>query len=201
MVGKWGIGLDTVPGASAGWDLARPRFKRLAAESAGYLDPDETLVSPVAICTRGGRAALLAGLGVLGLAVAMLEVIGYRIVETGPLIAALLAAGALALVLAPLGWIMAHKHAVTLTDRRLLVFRWRGIFIGHLRDVFIAMPRSDVSTGLKSRRGWASLRVEFAPATGMAPIRLDFWSVDTQIAQGIHHALATAAADSQGITG
>ena len=115
--------------------------------------------------------------------------------------AVFLAAGALALVLVPLGWIVAHKHAVVLTDRRLLVFRWRGVFVGHLRDVFIAMPRSDVSTGLKSRRGWAGLRVEFAPATGMAPIRLDFWSVDMQIAQGIHHALATAAAEARGITG
>jgi hypothetical protein len=201
VTGKWGIGLDTVTGASVGWDLARPRFKRLAEESSGYLDKGETLVSPVAICTRGGRAALLAGLGVFGLAVAMLEVIGYRIGDTGPVTAVFLAAGALALVLVPLGWIVAHKHAVVLTDRRLLVFRWRGVFVGHLRDVFIAMPRSDVSTGLKSRRGWAGLRVEFAPATEMAPIQLDFWSVDTQIAQGIHHALATAAAEARGITG
>jgi hypothetical protein len=201
VVEKWGIGLDTVTGASVGWDLARPRLKRLAEESSGYLDQGETLVSPVAICTRGGRAALLAGLGVFGLAIAMLEVIGYRIGDAGPVTAAFLAAAALALALVPLGWIVAHKHAVVLTDRRLLVFRWRGMFIGHLRDVFIAMPRSDVSTGFKSRRGWAGLRVEFAPATGMAPIRLDFWSVDTQIAQGIHHALATAAAQAQGITG
>ena len=201
MTGKWGIGFDTVTGTSVGWDLARPRFKRLAEESSGYLDQGETLVSPVAICTRGGRAALLAGLGFFGLAIAMLEVIGNRVAETGPVTAAFLAAGALALVLAPLGWIVAHKHAVVLTDRRLLVFRWSGLFIGHLRDVFIAMPRSDVSTGFKSRRGWAGLRVEFAPATGMAPIRLDFWSVDTQIAQGFHHALATAAADARCITG
>jgi hypothetical protein len=201
VVERWGSGLDTVTGTSVGWDLARPRFKRLAGECSAYLDQGETLVSPVAICTRGGRAALLAGLGVFGLAVAMLEVIGYRIGDTGPVTAAFLAAGALALVLVPLGWIVAHKHAVVLTDRRLLVFRWRGMLIGHLRDVFIAVPRSDVSTGLKSRRGWAGLRVEFAPATGMAPIRLDFWSVDAQVAQGIHHALATATAEARGITG
>ena len=200
MTERWGIGIDTVTGTPVGWDLARPRFNRLAEESSGYLDQGETLVSPVALCTRGGRAALLAGLGVFGLAVAMLEVIGYRIGETGPVMAAFLAAGALALVLVPLGWIVAHKHAVVLTDRRLLVFRWRGVFIGHLRDVCIAMPRSDVSTGCKSLRGWAGLRIEFAPATGMAPIRLDFWSVDTQIAKGIHHALATSAAEAQGIT-
>ena len=201
VIEKWGMGIDTVPGTSVGWDLARPRLKRLAEESSGYLDPGETLVSPVAICTRGGRAAVLAGLGVLGLAVAMLEVIGNRLGETGPVTAAFLAASALALVLVPLGWIVAHKHAVVLTDRRLLVFRWSGMFIGHLRDVFVAMPRSDVSTGFKSRQGWAGLWIEFAPATGMAPIRLDFWSVDTQIAQGIHHALAAAAAEAQGITG
>jgi hypothetical protein len=90
---------------------------------------------------------------------------------------------------------------VVLTDRRLLVFRWSGVFMGHIRDVFIAMPRGDVSTGFKSRLGWAGLSVEFAPSTGMAPIRLDFWSVDGQIAGGIHHALASAAALAQGITG
>jgi hypothetical protein len=201
VIEKSEIGLDTLTGASAGWDLARPRLKRLAEESAGYLNQGETLVSPVALCTRGGRAVLLAGLGVCGLAAAILEVIGYRIGATGPVTAGFLAAGALALVLVPLGWIVAHKHAVVLTDRRLLVFGWRGVLIGHLRDVFIAMPRGDVSTNFKSRRGWAGLRVEFAPATGMAPLRLDFWSVDTQIAQGIHHALATAAAEAQGITG
>jgi hypothetical protein len=72
--------------------------------------------------------------------------------------------------------------------------------MGHIRDVFIAMPRRDVSTGFKSRLGWAGLSVEFAPSTGMAPIRLDFWSVDGQIAEGIHHVLADAAARAQGIT-
>jgi hypothetical protein len=198
---KPGIGTDTVTGASVGWDLARPRLKRLAGESSAYLDEGETLVSPVAICTRGGRAALLAGLGVFALAVAVLEVIGNRIGESGPVTGAFIAVGALALVLVLLGWVVAHKHAVVLTDRRLLVFRWSGVFMGHIRDVFIAMPRGDVSTGFKSRLGWAGLSVEFAPSTGMAPIRLDFWSVDGQIAGGIHHALASAAARAQGITG
>jgi hypothetical protein len=202
VAGKWGIGVDTVTGTSIGRDLARPRLKRLAEETSGYLDQGETLVSPVAIGTRGGRAALLAGLGVLALAVAVLEVIGNRIGESGPVTGAVIAAGALALVLVLLGWVVAHKHAVVLTDRRLLVLRWRGMVIGHLRGVFIAVPRSDVATGFTSRLGWAGLRVEFAPATGMAPIRLDFWSVvDGQIARGIHHALASAAARAQGITG
>ena len=113
----------------------------------------------------------------------------------------MIVAGALALVLVPLGWVVAHKHAVVLTDRLLLVFRWSGIFIGHLREVFIATQRSDVSTTFKARHGWAGLSVTFAPATGMAPIRLDFWSIDSQIAGGIHHALASAAARAQGITG
>ena len=64
---------------------------------------------------------------------------------------------------------------MVLTDRRLLVFRWRGLVIGHLRGVFVAVPRSDVSTGFTSRLGLARLRVEVAPATGMAPLWLDFW--------------------------
>lgn len=81
-----------------------------------------------------------------------------------------------------LGWVVARKHAVVLTDRRLLVFGWRGMVMGHLRGVFVAVPRSDVSTGFTCRLGLASLRVEFAPATGGAPIRLGFWSMDSQIA-------------------
>ena len=197
MAGKWEIST----GASVGWDLARPRFKRLSEESSGYLAEGETLESPVAVCTRGGRVALLAGLGVFALAVAIMEIIGQRIGDPGLVTAALIVAGALALVLVPLGWMVAHKHAMVLTDRRLLVFRWSGIFIGHLREVFIAVPRSDVSTEFRARHGWAGLSVTFAPATGMAPIQLDFWSIDGQIAGGIHHALATAAAQAQGITG
>ena len=114
-------------------------------------------MSPGAICIRGGRATLLAGLGVFALAVAVLEVIGNRIGESGLVTGAFIAAGALALVLVPLGWVVAHKHAVALTDRRLLVFRWSGVLSGHLRDVCIAVPRSDVSTGFKSRLGWAGL--------------------------------------------
>ena len=147
------------------------------------------------------RAALVAGLGVFGLAVALLEVAGTRIGEPMLVTGLFLAAAAVAVVLVALGWVVAHKHGMVLTDRRLLVFGWRGLVIGHLRGVFIAVPRSDVSTGFTSQLGLASLRVEFAPATGMAPIRLDFWSVDRQIAWGIHHALATAAAQAQGITG
>jgi len=100
-----------------------------------------------------------------------------------------------------LGFIVAHKYAVVLTDRRLLVFRWSGMFMGHIRDIFIAAARSDVSSDFNSRLGWGGLNVEFAPATGMSPIRLDFWSVDRQIAWSIHHALATAATREQGITG
>jgi hypothetical protein len=141
------------------------------------------------------------GLGVFVLAVAMVEVIGNRIGESGPVTAAFAAGGALAVVLVSLGWIVAHKHAVVLTDRRLLVFRWSGMVIGHIRDVFIAAPRSEVSTDFKKRPGWGGLCVEFAPWAELAPIRLDFWSVDRQIAWGIHHALASAAARAQGTTG
>lgn len=201
VAAKWEIGTGMASGTSAGWDLARPRLKRLAGECSGYLDQGETLVSPVAVGTRGGRAALLAGLGVFGVAVAVLEVIGNRIGGSGLVTGVFLAAAALAVVLVALGWVVAHKHAVVLTDRRLLVFRWRGMVIGHLRGVFVAVPRSDVSTGFKSRRGWGVLRVEFAPTTGMAPVQLDFWSVDAQIVWGIHHALTSAAAQEQGITG
>jgi hypothetical protein len=194
-------GDDLAMGTSVGWDLARPRLKRLAREFSAYLDKGETLLTPVAVCTQGGQTVLMTGLGVFALAAAMVEVISNRIGEPGPVNAAFTAAAALALALVPLGWIVAHKHAVALTDRRLVVFGWSGMLIGHIQDVFIAMPRSEVSTNFKRRLGWGGLRVEFAPWTGMAPIQLDFWSVDAQIACGIHHALADAAAQAQGITG
>jgi len=90
---------------------------------------------------------------------------------------------------------------VVLTDRRLLVFGWSGMVIGHIRDVFMAVPRSEVSTVFNRRLGWGGLTVEFAPWARLVPIRLDLWSVDRQIAWGIHHALASAAARAQGITG
>ncbi len=202
MSQNWRVGsFDTAFGTSIESALARPRLRRLFDESAGHLDEGEKLVTPVAICTRGGRAALWSGLGVFALAFAMLEHAGNRIGESRLVTAGFIAAAALVMVLVPLGWIVPHKHAVVLTDRRLLVFRRSGIFMRHIRDVFIAVPRSDVSTDFKTRLGWGGLNVEFAPATGMAPIRLDFWSVDRQIAWGIHHALASAAARAQGITG
>ncbi len=201
MIEKSAIGTGPAIGMTIGWDLARPRLKRLAGESSRYLDEGEKLVTPVAICTRGGRAVLFTGVGVFGVAMAILELLGNRIGESGAITAAFIASGALALVLVPLSWIVTRRHAVVLTDRRLLVFRRSGMFTGHIRDVFIAMPRSDVSTRFTSRLEWGGLSVEFAPATGMAPIRLDFWAVDRQIASGIHHTLATAAARAQGITG
>ena len=156
------------------------------------------------ICTRGGRAALFSGLGVFALTLAMLEVIGYlgnRIGGSSLVNAAFIAGGALAVVLMLLGFIVGHKYAVVLTDRRLLVFRWSGMFMGHIRDIFIAAARRDVSSDFNSRLGWGGLNIEFAPATGMSPIRLDFWSVDRQIAWSIHHALAAAAIREQRITG
>jgi hypothetical protein len=201
MSQNWRVGFDPAFGTSIGWSLARPRLRRLAEESSGHLDEGERLVTPVAICTQGGRAALFLGLGVLALTLAMLEVIGNRIGGSSLVNAAFIAGGALAVVLVLLGLIVAHKYAVVLTDRRLLVFRWSGMFMGHIRDIFIAAARSDVSSDFKSRLGWGGLNVEFAPATGMSPIRLDFWSVDRQIAWSIHHALATAATREQGITG
>jgi hypothetical protein len=70
-----------------------------------------------------------------------------------------------------------------------------------VRDIFIAAARSDVSSDFNSRLGWGGLNVEFAPATGITPIRLDFWFVDRQIAWNIDHALAAAATREQGITG
>ena len=77
MSQNWRVGFDPASGTSIGWALARPRLRRLAEESSGHLEEGEKLVTPVAICTRGGRAALFSGLGVFALTLAMLEIIGY----------------------------------------------------------------------------------------------------------------------------
>jgi hypothetical protein len=176
MSQNWRVGFDPAFGTSPGWALARPRLRRLAEESSGHLDEGEKLVTPVAICTRGGRAALFSGLGVFALTLAMLEVMGYldnRIGGSSLVNAAFIASGALAAVLMLLGFIVAHKFAVVPTDRRLLVFRWSGMFMGHIRDIFIAAARSDESADLKSRHpyrsrllasvlGWGDLRSDAA---------------------------------------
>jgi hypothetical protein len=173
MSQNWRVGFDPASGTSIGWTLARSRLRRLAEESSGHLDEGEKLVTPVAICTRGGRAALFSGLGVFALTLAPLEVIGNRIGGSSLVNAAFIASGALAAVLMLLGFIVAHKYAVVLTGRRLLVFRWSGMFMGHIRDIFIAAARSDVSADLKSRHpyrsrllasvlGWGDLRSDAA---------------------------------------
>ena len=84
-------------------------------------------MTPVAIYTRGGRAALFSGLGVFALTLVPLEVIGNRIGGSSLVNAAFIASRALAAVLMLPGFIVAHKYAVVLTGRRLLVFRWSGM--------------------------------------------------------------------------
>jgi len=203
-----GPGLDTAIGASIGGALVRPvvaaRLRRFARESSGYLDEGEKLAAPLPVCTCGARVLLRAGLAIFAAALVAGFVVGsvneslFGVVFFGGTGAGLV-----------LGWLwafMAHRYAVALTDRRLIVFRvssasGRRIPARHIQDIFIAVPRSDVSTDFTTWFGLGTLSLEFAPATGQAPIQLDSTNpVDKQIAMAIHQALATTAAKGPGPT-
>jgi hypothetical protein len=50
-----------------------------------------------------------------------------------------------------------------------------GNFKQHAREIWIGVPRTEVSMNLRKRIDGAALRFGFAPATGIAPIRLDVY--------------------------
>jgi hypothetical protein len=138
MSQNWRVGFDPASGTSIGWTLARSRLRRLAEESSGHLDEGRKADDPGGDLYPGRPGSPVSGPGFLALTLAPLEVIGNRIGGSSLVNAAFIASGALAAVLMLLGFIVAHKYAVVLTDRRLLVFRWSGMFMGHIRDIFIA---------------------------------------------------------------
>lgn len=206
MSWNFGSGLGTAIGASIGSALMRPliaaRLRRFAREASGHLDDGEKLVAPVARCNRGAWKAQFWGTAIFVPAGLAGIFVGFNESLFGVVLFGVMCAGLL------VGWtafFVAHRHAVALTDRRLIVFRLssasgRRLPARHIKDIFVAAKRSDVSTDFKSRLGWGFFSLNFAPATGQAPIQLDFFSVDTQIAGAIHQALATTAPRAPGST-
>lgn len=197
-----GRGVGAVAGAALRGPSIKARLSRHVRQASGYLDEEEKLVAPVAQCTRGGRKPLFLGLSIVVLTVVVGIFIADRIGEPAGTIMMFGGMGAGLLVMC-LALPVTHKHAVALTDRRLLVFRRSGVSGRHIMDVFLAVPRSDVSTSFKKwlgPQGWGVLSLKFAPSTGKAPIQLDFWSIDTPIAEAIHLALATPATSAPGST-
>jgi hypothetical protein len=100
------------------------------------------------------------------------------------------------------GWLVmmaslpfATNYLVVLTDRRLLLFRAAGIFKQRVREIWIGVPRSEVSMNIRGQFDGAALSFGFAPATGIAPIRLDVYrtGAGVQYARAIQGTLTTPA--------
>ena len=200
MSWNFGGGLDAV-GASIGPAIARPlvvaRYRRRAQEASGYLEAGEQLRFPVAKCTGGGLVPRLLGPAIVCAAWG----VALAVADAQPALAGYLIWGGAAagLLLIWLAVRRTHPYALALTDRRLIIFRrasasGRRIPARHIRDVVIAVPRSEVSTDFNNLHGWRRLSLNFAPATEQAPIQLDFSSLNTLIAEAIDQALATSAA-------
>jgi hypothetical protein len=193
------MGEDLRPGSGGAFDRAlegmadlqypRQRSKHMLARDApGYLQEGEKLLDPAAFGTRGGRAMLLAGLGVMVLTVALPFVVTAAaagvVFGVGAVLAMVLLAAAVLF--------FARTYAVVLTDRRLLVFR-TDKFGGGVQGIFMAAPRSEVMTDYRRRLGiWSVLSVGYPPVTGNAPLPFDFlgWA---PAARSIHLALTAPA--------
>ena len=120
MSQNWRVGFDTAFGTSIGWALARPRLRRLAEESSGHLDEGRKAGDP-----RWRFVPGVAGQPCFwGWASLLSHWPCWRLLAT--------ASGRSSLGNA--AFIAGGALAVVLTDRRLLVFRWSGMFMGHIRD-------------------------------------------------------------------
>jgi hypothetical protein len=88
---------------------------------------------------------------------------------------------------------MAKFHAIVLTDRRLLLFRAKGRIRPRLREIRVAVPRSQVSVSIRGQLDGVAVSLSFAPATGIPPVLLN--GATAADARAIQEALAT------GVTG
>ena len=197
--GRAGEAAGTAAGVAIGVALGdlmlSRRQRRLAAEAAGHFGEGENLAAPIGFCSRGGRPILISGTALM--AVSLVAAICLARFSDG--LASAVGFGGMGA-----GWLMivaslpfATNYVVVLTDRRLLLFRATGIFKQHVREIWIGVPRSDVSMNIRVRIDGAALSFGFAPATGIAPIRLDVYrnGAGLQYAQAIQRALTTSVPD------
>ncbi len=190
------MGEDLGPGFGGALEGAPPglvglrRQLRLARDAAGYLEEGEKLLAPAAFGAQGGGILLLSAFGVLAAIMVTLVVAGNRMGAAADVV---FGAGlALAMLLVVLSVPFARGCAVVLTDRRLLVFR-TGRLSPRVREMVIAVPRSEVSASLWALQGYSALSLEFSPAAGRAPMKPYFMGPGTRAARCIDDALATAA--------
>jgi hypothetical protein len=184
-------------GVALGDLILSRRQRRLAAEAVGHFGEAEKLAAPIGFCSRGGRPLLISGTALM--AVSLVAAICLAPFSDG--VASAVGFGGMGA-----GWLVivaslpfATNYVIVLTDRRLLLFRTTGIFRQRVREIWTGMPRSDVSMNIRGRIDGAALTFRFAPATGIAPIRLDVYrnGAGVQYAQAIERALTTPVADAR----
>jgi hypothetical protein len=88
---------------------------------------------------------------------------------------------------------IAKYYAIVLTDRRPLLFRAKGRIRPRLREMQIAVPRSQVSVNIGVRIDGVAVSLSFARATGIPPFLLN--GATAADARAIQEAMAT------GVTG
>ena len=187
---------DLGPGFGGALERAPPdlvnqrRQRRLARDAAGYLEEGEKLLAPAAFGSQGGGILLLSAVGVLVVLAVTAIVAGSRMGAAADVVFG--AAMGLMWLLLLLSIPFTHGCAVVLTDRRLLVFR-TGRVSTRVREMVIAVPRSEVSTAFWAYRACGVLRLGFSPGVGRAPMKPYFWGWGTPAARCIDDALTTTA--------
>jgi hypothetical protein len=185
-------------GVALGDLILNRRQRRLAAEAMDHFGEGEQLAAPIGFCSRGGRRMLIGGAALMVLS--LVAAICISRFSTGGLADAVgwggMGAGLL-VIFAALPF--AKNYVVVLTDRRVLLFR-TGNFRQHAREIWIGVPRAEVSMSVRNRIDGAALRFGFAHATGIAPVQLDVYrnGAGVQYVQAIQHALTTPVA-AQGV--
>jgi hypothetical protein len=183
-------------GVALGSVILSRRQRRLAAEAVGHFGEGENLAAPIGFCSRGGRPILISGTALM--AVSLVAAICLAPFSDG--LASAVGFGGMGG-----GWLVivaslpfATNYVVVLTDRRLLLFRTTGIFKQRVREIWIGVPRSDVSMNIRGRIDGAALSFGFAPAAGIAPIRLDVYrnGAGLQYAQAIQRTLTAPVPDA-----
>jgi hypothetical protein len=180
-------------GVALGDLILSRRQRRLATEAVGHFGEGENLAAPIGFCSSGGRSILISGTALM--AVSVIAAICLAPFSDG--LASAVGFGGMGA-----GWLVivaslpfATNYVVVLTDQRLLLFRTTGIFKQRVREIWIGVPRSSVSMNIRGRIEGAALSFGFAPATGIAPIRLDVYrnGAGVQYARAIQRALTTPA--------
>lgn len=173
------------------------RQRKLARDAASYLEEGEKLLAPAAFGARRGGILVLSAVGALVVTMVTLVVAGDRMGAAADVVfGAGLALTMLLLLVVAVPF--TQGCAVVLTDRRLVVFR-TGKFSSRVREMVIAVPRSEVFTAFWGLRrpdrgaGYGVLRLAFSPALGRAPMKPYFMAWNAVAAGCIDDALTTPA--------